>query len=174
MNQSCCAFCGAPIPYKGKGPRKRFCADACQIHALVRRELPDECWPWMGPRSTDGYGLLSGKFGRAHRLAYALFVGDPAGADVLHTCDNRPCCNPRHLYLGTNEQNVRDRVERNRTAKGSRNARAKLTEAQVALIRQALVTGRSPAEIGLEFGVHAITIRRIRTGSHWRAEEDGA
>lgn len=76
---------------------------------------PDGCWPFTGSTMHNGYGHLGGEGGRgaptlaAHRVAYEDAVGPiPAGMYVLHTCDNRPCCNPAHLWIGTQGDNLRD------------------------------------------------------------------
>jgi hypothetical protein len=79
------------------------------------------CWEWLGALSPKGYGTIihNGKEIKAHRASYALYSGDiPNGLWVLHTCDNRKCVNPDHLYLGTIKENVRDAVIRNRFSKG--------------------------------------------------------
>lgn len=79
---------------------------------------PGACWEWSGAKDRDGYGILKvdGKLPRAHRVAYELAKGEvPAGQVVRHTCDNRACCNPSHLILGTIADNNRDRTERKRT-----------------------------------------------------------
>ena len=68
---------------------------------------------------------------RVHRVAWALFRGPiPKGMCVLHYCDNRPCCNPDHLYLGTNANNTADMLARGRESRGERSGQAKLTETQ--------------------------------------------
>ena len=74
------------------------------------------CWEWRGARSETGYGRIwmAGKHKRAHRVSYAAFVGPIGDANVLHTCDNPPCVNPQHLYLGTQKDNARDAVTRGR------------------------------------------------------------
>lgn len=76
------------------------------------------CWVWLGRRSSNGYGLLghtalSERF--VHRLSWVIANGAiPGGSWVLHRCDNRPCVNPDHLYLGTASDNARDREARGR------------------------------------------------------------
>jgi len=88
---------------------------------LKRLGHPTECWVWPGPKNNRGYGRFSiyrnGKRIRllTHRLAFKLATGiDPAGMVVRHDCDNPPCCNPAHLRLGSQADNVRDAVERRR------------------------------------------------------------
>ena len=88
----------------------------------------DGCWLWLGAKSPDGYGMLNVRDHRgtnAHRIAYALKVGDiPSGFSVLHSCDNRLCVRPDHLFLGTQLDNVKDMAKkgRDRKAMGDRNA----------------------------------------------------
>lgn len=79
---------------------------------------PDACWPWTGFRNDQGYGLVcsNGKPDRrAHRIAYELANGPiPEGHDVLHQCDNPPCCNPKCLHTGTHDENMAEMVQRKR------------------------------------------------------------
>lgn len=85
--------------------------------------VPDGCEPWTGCRSAAGYGIIQreGRTMRAHRVAWALAYGPiPDGLNVLHRCDNPPCCNPTHLWLGTHADNMRDRGAKGRTASGDR------------------------------------------------------
>jgi len=78
----------------------------------------DECWPWTACRNqVTGYGRVSfrGNYYHTHRLAFSLSRGNPpSGLCVLHHCDNPPCCNPFHLYVGTHGDNARDRENRGR------------------------------------------------------------
>lgn len=97
---------------------------------------PDECWEWKACRNTHGYGRVSGKKigGKkhrlgAHRVAWMLANGADStwGLHVLHKCDNPPCCNPDHLFLGTQADNMADMTAKGRdaAARGTRGTRAK-------------------------------------------------
>lgn len=92
----------------------------------VQQRSPEECWLWTAAVTGNGYGhfavgpRIGRRFIRAHRFAWKLFRGEiPNGLHVLHRCDNRLCCNPSHLFLGTNVDNVADKVAKNRQARVS-------------------------------------------------------
>lgn len=100
----------------------------------------DECWPWKAAerKKGDGYGAfwLDGRHQPAGRVALELSgTNVPEGMHVCHKCDNPPCCNPKHLFVGTHQENNQDKVRKGRHAHGERNGNAKLTSAQVAEIR---------------------------------------
>ena len=123
---------------------------------------PDACWLWTAGRRPDGYGIVNwfGKTQKAHRLSYALSTGAiPSEACVLHRCDNPPCCNPAHLWLGTRVENVADMVAKGRNAKsdshgahlhkdrmvrGESHAFAKLTEENVIEMRRLRAEAGTP------------------------------
>jgi len=101
------------------------------------------CWEWTRHITKWGYGVVKveGKAQLAHRISYLVFKGDPIGMCVLHTCDNPKCINPDHLFLGTNSDNVKDKVSKNRQSKigeypGERHHSAKLTNKDVLFIRE--------------------------------------
>jgi hypothetical protein len=88
--------------------------------AKVERRGPTECWEWRGARKPKGYGSfrIGNRVDCAHWVAYRLAVGEvPAGLQVLHSCDNPPCCNPAHLRPGTPLENTRDSIIRGRRRK---------------------------------------------------------
>jgi hypothetical protein len=91
-----------------------------RFHAGVDRRGPDECWPWKGTIGQGGYGLLKTvqrKNIRVSRLALELDGRPPGKLWALHSCDNPPCCNPAHLFLGTSQDNVTDAVTKGRMVK---------------------------------------------------------
>lgn len=120
----------------------------------------------------------------ASRVAYALHYGtDPAELDVLHKCDNPPCCNPAHLFLGTNGDNILDRVKKGRsvkgddhwthrrpeqTTKGQRHGQSKLTDADVVTIRTQHMQGVTRKAIAEQFQVTIATIGLIVTRKTWK------
>lgn len=137
----------------------------------VAKRSPDECWEWTGYRGDNGYGQIKRNdlAVRTHRVSWEIHNGPiPDGLNVLHHCDNRPCVNPRHLFLGTRDDNMADMAAKGRSAPqiGERNGRAKLTEGDVAIIRA------SPnAEIGILaslYGVSKHNISSIRRGDSWK------
>lgn len=106
----------------------------------------------------------------AHRIAYLLSGNDiPVGMHVLHSCDNRWCCNPSHLRAGTNNDNVQDRVSRGREGdrRGAKNGRAKLSEDEVIAILSALASGENQAAIAERFGVAQSQVSNIKCGKQW-------
>jgi len=134
----------------------------------VRR--PDECWFWLASKDQYGYGQISID-GNIRRATHVLFYlrhnyWPPKGKQANHTCDNPPCMNPRHLYLGTKKSNTRDMMQRkrNRTFRGEHNGRSKLTEKQVQEIRVGLQFQNKLAE---KYGVAPSTISRIKAGKRW-------
>jgi hypothetical protein len=137
----------------------------------VARGADDECWDWQGAKTSSGYGNLSwhGLHIQAHRLAYALTYGGIALETgfrqlgrakkyrrfVLHRCDNRACCNPKHLFLGSMRTNLLDAYSKGRkTQPRSGHANAKLTPDQVRTIRKEYNGGGvSQASLAKQYGV---------------------
>ncbi len=141
----------------------------------VAKAGPDECWNWQGAISKNGYGsfALHSKPVTASRVAYWVATGVyPEKSLVLHTCDNRKCCNPAHLYLGDVKQNSRDMVERGRhktgPVKGEQNGNAKLSETDVLEIKRQIAAGGKNQAIADRFGVTHQMISKIRCGHFWK------
>ncbi len=112
------------------------------------------CWEWTGSLDTHGYGQLAVHrvAQRVHRLVWAVTHGDPGKLHVLHTCDNRKCCNPDHLFLGTNADNVRDRVEKGRQPQGETHHMAKYTDADLREMKRLRESGLTLLAVGDRFG----------------------
>jgi len=142
----------------------------------VVRGLADECWEWSAFRTPGGYGMIrvGGKMELAHRVGWAVAHGPitPIDLQVLHTCDNPPCCNPAHLFLGTNYDNVRDKMSKGRASfpqpwrRGEKHHAAKLTEADVVAIRRHWQPG-SARELAQRYGVSIGTIYKIVNHQGW-------
>jgi hypothetical protein len=138
---------------------------------LSNTETMSKCWEWQGSRSHDNYGLVTSKAykGYAHRLSWILHCGPMIqGNFVLHRCDNPPCCNPSHLFLGSKQDNARDAVAKGRQALGSRNGQSKLSESDVIEILRLLSVGISQPRIAAGFGISTRTVSKINTGTRWK------
>ncbi len=115
----------------------------------------DECWEWQGSRDKDGYGFMSAK--RAHRLSWLYtYWEEPGQLHVLHRCDNPPCCNPLHLFLGTELDNVRDAISKKRRFGMSGELKARLSEL--------VGTGLSQAAAAKVLGISCATASRALHG----------
>lgn len=129
------------------------------------------CMEWMEAVDHVGYGRAhyQGKAWAAHRLVYTLLLGEiPNGLFVLHRCDNPKCCNVKHLFLGTNQDNATDKANKKRSTFGEKNQSAKLTEDQVLKIRELFSNGCSMSELAKTFSVKANTVFYIVQGKLWK------
>ena len=135
---------------------------------------PDACWEWQGYRDKNGYvAIKHNKIqDRAHRFAYEDAIGPiPEGRNwcVCHHCDNPPCCNPRHLFLGTRKDNTQDMIKkgRNNPPRGAGHAGSKLSESDVLEIVAMSMDGYPHRETAKRFGVAQPVISYICTGKSW-------
>jgi hypothetical protein len=193
-----CQLCGAEFRVKYRHhDRARFCSRRCAWAAQVRsadptqedrdrfwRRLdrsggPDSCWEWPGKLGKDGYGRTQWRkrTARAHRVSWEIANGkQPGDLLVCHRCDNRACCNPAHLFLGTPAENSEDMAKKGRAAAGERHgsrlhpgSRArgeragshKLTEEQVREIRALHESGVSQHELARRYPVTRCTVGAI-------------
>jgi hypothetical protein len=133
---------------------------------------PDKCVEWPFARRGRGYGYLhvAGKFHPAHRYAWELVNGPiPPGLFACHKCDNPPCFNPHHIFLGTQLDNVRDKVAKGRHAHGEKSVNALLTEVQVREILRKYQQGiYTQQDLGQEYGVSGGAIHSILVGKTWK------
>lgn len=142
----------------------------------VNRLGPDECWLWTAGRYPKGYGMFGvadGVVRQAHRIAWELTNGaippGPGhhGTCVLHKCDVPLCCNPAHLFLGSNQDNIDDMRSKDRHAFGERHHH-KLSDEKVVEIKNRLATGARHYKIAAEYGVSQTMISRIGRGEGWK------
>lgn len=125
---------------------------------------------WSGTLNRDGYGTIKNEYGRnegAHRVAFRLYNGPiPAGMFVLHTCDERCCVNPKHLFLGTNQANMDDMIAKGRKVivRGESHGMTPLTDAQVREIRADPRSSRALAPL---YSVSRVTISNVKSRRTW-------
>jgi len=135
----------------------------------VDKRGPDECWPWLGALDKDGYGQIwngfTGKALRAHTFSAELHLGERNGRLVCHSCDNPQCSNPAHLFFGTQQDNMADKVAKKRQAKGESQGHSKLTESDVESIRKR--KHESYKTLCAEFNLAPSTVYRIWHGQSW-------
>lgn len=143
------------------------------------------CWEWQRVRDKDGYGKFSytgKKNTRAHRFVYELWNKQTLSKDVLacHYCDNPPCCNPLHIWIGTHTDNHHDRDRKGRGAwqrpgttmprvEGEKHPSAKLTASQVQDIRQLYAAGISSPKLARQFGIAKYGILAIVHRRIWKS-----
>ncbi len=138
----------------------------------VNKKKDDECWEWQAGCCDEGYGkfMFECTVYRAHRLAYKFTHNYlPSDSDVLHTCDNPKCCNPNHLYLGTQKNNMEDRNNKHRQALGEHNGKSKLTSEQVLEIRKLYSSGKYTHQtLSVMFNISRQNISFILSNQGWK------
>lgn len=198
-----CQHCGTSFsvnPCVIRGGGGKYCSKACYFNfrraadetprfmKKIAKDGPNGCWRWLGATHEWGYGKMyfRGKADFAHRIAWILFRGQiPDGLHVCHDCpggDNPNCCNPDHLFLGTNTENRRDSVRKGTHAHGDKLskvhkaiarrgqdvAHSKLTDSVVSFCRAAIRCRLiSYAELSRQFGVTYMAIYNAVSGKTW-------
>lgn len=144
-----------------------------RLNARIRWGSAEACWEYSG-HTVNGYGRLciGGVRILAHRVAWIVANrADPGGLLVCHRCDNRLCCNPRHLFLGTALDNVRDMDAKGRGVREGRKVGVKLTADDAEAIRKSHLT---PRELAEAYGLNEQYVRNIITGARWNPDAAAA
>ncbi len=173
-------------------------ADKRRFMSKVERRGPDDCWPWQAGCGSGGYGSfwLEGRSITAHRVAFFIANGKWPEPFGCHDCDNPPCCNPAHVFEGTQLENDMDRVAKGRSARGAQHGRhtkpartargkragvnakpesyprgsdvswSKLSDAKVREMRS--LTGLSQNALAARYGISRGTVRDVLSGRAWR------
>lgn len=141
--------------------------------AKVKTSGPDDCWTWTASVEGGGYGQIKlpkqRRQTKAHRVSYIIHNGEiPDGMMVCHSCDNRSCVNPRHLFLGTGSDNLNDMASKGRHLYGEKNAQSKLRTEDVHRIFDLREEGQSMRIIADKMGVRTMTVCRILHGERWK------
>lgn len=136
--------------------------------SIDRTAGEDACWPWLASKSNRGYGKwhYNGKNLRSHRFAFWLETNTNPEA-VCHKCDNPSCCNPKHLFAGTNGTNNKDRAIKGRSAhpKGELHPASILNSEDVLFIKK---SNLSRKDLAKKFNIHQMTVGQIIRGERWQ------
>lgn len=182
-----CEQCGAEFSVPWWSP-KRFCVEACYrayqtgaVRSLADRfwekvEKTDGCWIWTGQKHPNGYGLIDLKTRGARRIVLiasrVIWEWEhgpiPDGMQVCHTCDFPPCVRLDHLFLGTNQDNIDDKMNKGRQMKGEAVHTSILTEDHVIVIRRRHAAGEAQKDLAVEFGVSRPTMSNLIRGVTWK------
>lgn len=159
-------------------PHHYTTSDVLRFQSKIK-VMPSGCHEWQGSVGKHGYGKLSinNKMVLAHRIAWEIEHGPiPDGMDCCHTCDNRRCVNPAHMFIGTRKDNMHDaslkgRLSRTHQPKGERHGNAKLTDESVRVIRRLAMDGASYKSIARIYGVSDTLIRMAVNRQTWKHVE---
>jgi hypothetical protein len=138
------------------------------------KKTDNGCWEWTRSCNPNGYAQLGYKHRliRAHRASAHAFLGLDLSSPlcVCHKCDNRKCINPNHLFIGTNQDNVDDKMRKGRLNPplGSRSSFARLSENDIPLIRNRISSGEKLASIARAYKINPCAIWSIKHGHTWK------
>ena len=173
-----CGICAAP--FKQTWNQKRFCSVQCtwkskRVPAEIRfwpkvdkSSSLDGCWLWTGAKSPLGYGkfYLPDGTTQAHRFSWTLVNGPvPHGMYICHHCDNPPCVNPNHLFIGDHYDNMADMSIKGRSQHGEKQWNSKLSASDVIEIFKSTDLQRTVAE---RYGITQGTVSSIKSGAKWK------
>ena len=177
---SLCDYCEKIPIYKRPKSGMGFCSNDCRtaynFWSKINKDgaihpIWGQCWEWTGSLLGKRYGYFknNGVASSAHRFAYKYLIGTiPTDLNVLHKCDNMICVNPQHLFLGTNADNTRDMMEKNRDCtKNMERKSQKLSIEDVRNIKKRILEGDKNRKIAKDYGVSDHHICNIKKGRTW-------
>jgi hypothetical protein len=172
-----CDSCGSFSPLEQMIVKLHREGNLDGVRILSKAKQVGDCWEWQAAKYGNGYGVAMRRGGRkttgAHRISYVLFNGEfDKRLSVLHKCDNPPCINPAHLFLGTHSENMRDMAEKGRRIIGSDHSNAKLTEAIVIEARERRRNGETVRALSKSYGVSNSIMCRALLGQRWAHVEN--
>ena len=156
--------------------------DFSRILAGGKRDEVTGCVEWQGCTQANGYGRVRfmDRTRYVHRVAYEVFKGDiPKGMDVCHTCDNRKCFNPDHLFVGTRLDNMKDCASKGRLSRGIKHSKCivnkskKLSYDEAQIIRNAACNGMKTRTLANVFQIDISMVRLIKKNMVWKETENG-
>ena len=143
-------------------------------HVIIRG--PDECWDWIGGLCGPGYGQFrigtspsDRRLIMAHVFSYNLHYGDLGDLFCLHSCDNKRCVNPRHLFAGSQAENMADKVAKKRQRYGILCWQSKLDQQKISAARVLKLNGWSYKRIADRFNVHVMSLYKALKGQTWKS-----
>lgn len=170
------------MPFTKESARKAALKGVAKYYRPFRERLlakitmkMEGCWLWTGATHAFGYGVICVRHGKgnmvAHRAMWIEHNGPiPDGLQVLHKCDNPPCCNPDHLFLGTKKDNMQDMISKGRQKhdKGEKASKARLTERDVVDLRRLALGGIARKELERIYGLTKSGVAAIIRRRAWK------
>jgi len=170
-----------------------YCSNKCTVISSIEKKS-NGCWEWIKAKNPSGYGIFKNLDDRnqsignkmriilSHRASYIIHKGEiPKGKFVCHSCDNRSCCNPDHLWIGSPKDNARDALKKGRLhldgltfqlKKGCKSPAAKL-ESHISEIRKRIANSERIVEIAESYQVSPQAIYSIKHGKTWKGDYGG-
>lgn len=152
------SFHGIPIATEMKFRAIRGKSLINRFEEKFTKKSVEECWEWLGNLQAGyryGRFYMNGSNGYAHRASYKIYIGEPGELYVLHKCDNTSCVNPNHLFLGSHQDNMKDRDQKGRQYHI-------LTSVDRGIIKEAILAGYTMSSIARYFKRHKTTIHDIK------------
>jgi hypothetical protein len=151
------------------GPKPKSLAERYWKRVIVNEV---GCWEWNGSTNPFGYAKLGtheGGWHPAHRVSWEIHFGPILdGLHVLHKCDNPPCSRPDHLFLGTELDNIYDKISKGRNPRGERHGQARISQEIVVLIRAACESGATQHKVAKLYGLSQQQVSSIVTRHTWK------